>query len=171
MKKRLNALTAINKFYVKNEDDAWLRVHSRIEGADAFAVDNGSGDTMYVIFSESGCIIKGFDHESPFSPYAREDMSIWAGIYDEVPQSLLAELDDPCYEKENVTFCVWREVSQNEWRKGNIDNPDNDDDGFDFLIGYLCPTAEDCCEWAQDYFEDEDVSLETVREFYSKETL
>jgi hypothetical protein len=34
---------------------------------------NGSGDELYILFNPFGAILKGFDHESFMSPWARKD--------------------------------------------------------------------------------------------------
>ncbi len=169
LKNRLYILAVFN-IIMLDEDNAWLRIHSKLTDPDGqlsiFQIYNGAGDEMFVIFSNDGCIIKGFDHESFFSPYARDEFHVWDGIYDEVPQKLLRQLDDPMFEKDDVTFCIWSETDDSEWHKGSIENSDNDDDGFDFLIDYLYSSPEDLCKWAQNYFEKA-FSQATIKQIYS----
>jgi len=161
LKGRLNILAALG-IIMSSEDEAWLRVHSKVADPEgllcAYRVDNGAGDVMFVVFADEGCIIKGFDHESYLSPYARDEYEVWPGVYDEVPQGLLSLLDDPAFEKDDATFCVWCERDDAVWKQGAVeaeDAEDGDDGGFEFLLGLLFPTAEDYVVWAQDYYEEE----------------
>lgn len=158
LQKRLDVLVTLN-IILLSEKDSWLRLHSRIADPGGqlgiYKIDNGAGDTMFIVFSNAGCIIKGFDHESALSPYARDEFAVCPGIYDEVPADLLRLLDDPMIEKQDVTFCFWREAEDSGWRKGNIINSDNLDDGHNFLLRLLFPSASDFIKWAKDYFERE----------------
>lgn len=64
--------------------------------------------------------MKGFDHESELSPYARPEYDVHPGIYDQTPTLLLALLEDEALEKEDVTFCIWRETTDTKWRMGDV---------------------------------------------------
>jgi hypothetical protein len=66
-----------------------------------------SGDDMFIFFKQDSAIIKGFDHESPISPYNAEEFKVWPGIYDGGPPHLLKLLDDEAVERKLVTFCIW----------------------------------------------------------------
>lgn len=47
---------------------------------------NGSGDELDIVFSPTGAYIRGFDHESPLSPYGHEDVPApWPGVLDSSP--------------------------------------------------------------------------------------
>jgi hypothetical protein len=50
---------------------------------------NGQGDDFFILFNDNGAIIKGFDHESPMSPYANDPKRVWPGVLDEVPDVLM----------------------------------------------------------------------------------
>ncbi|WP_123042562.1 hypothetical protein [Cohnella candidum] len=47
--------------------------------------------------------MKGFDHESPLSPYAQDEHRVWPGIYDNVPSELLSLLE---HEGEGVPITI-----------------------------------------------------------------
>lgn len=168
LNKRLTQLSILS-IIMTEESKAWLRVHIKVLDETAksiiFNIDNGSGDHVFIVFSEKGCIIKGFDHESFFSPYARDKHHVWPGIYDNVPQELLCLLDDPMFEKDDVTFCIWRTNADLAWQKGNIENPNSYDDGSNFLIGFLFALTDDYVEWANDYY-GQDVSAEVINDFF-----
>ena len=62
-----NALTDPSEEYLriieKEENEAYLK----------YIVDNGSGDTLYVIFTEYIVLIKGFAHESSLIQFAKKE--------------------------------------------------------------------------------------------------
>ena len=73
-------------------------------------------NNMFILFSEHGVIIKGFDHESGLSPYANESFKLVDGIYDLVPKELLNLLNDKSIEKEVATFCIWKTPEDLVWK-------------------------------------------------------
>lgn len=156
LKQQLLGLSALD-IILCSED--WLRRYQFFpqwdEGVTMASISNGSGDDMYILFAPEGVIVKGFDHESAMSPHARDDYEVWPGIYDQVPSALLHRLEDEALTKEEATFCLWREPSDAQWRTGDIGNPEQLDDGSDFLLGMIYETAEDYIEWAEDYYEIE----------------
>jgi len=135
---------------------------------DLAEINDGSGNNLFIVFSSHGVIMKGFDHESEMSPYAREDFSIWPGIYDSTPLSLSQLLDDESLEKSVVTFCIWRESTDNEWKVGNVVFPEGKDDGSEELLELICPNPKEYKKWADEYFEA-DISLEIITKVYDSE--
>ncbi|MNU83362.1 hypothetical protein D3C71_730610 [compost metagenome] len=150
--------------------DEWLRYHSFFpEWKDRISmakIDNGSGDHLFILFAPQGTIIKGFDHESELSPYARDEHEIWPGIYEGVPKELFLLLEDEAIKNEDVTFCIWRKNYDLEWQKGEVEIPDGEEDGSDFLLGTIFQTPEDFVEFAKDYF-DLTPSLDIVANIYN----
>lgn len=57
-------------------------------------MSNGSGDEFDIVFSPAGAYIRGFDHESPMSPYVDDEP--WPGVVDQIlrlnPQASIADL-------------------------------------------------------------------------------
>lgn len=153
-------------------EEKWLRVHRYepdwLNDAALGIVDNGAGDDLYVVFAPDGIVIKGFDHHSPLSPHAREDYEVWPGMYEEAPEKLLAYLDrDPdLFDREDVTFCLWRSPDDTHWWTGELEDAEGLDDGSDFLFGYLLPTPEEYVDWAETYF-GKSISFEAVRHVYA----
>ncbi len=82
---------------MQSQEKSWLRVTSfyklHCDEVDMVKIDNGAGDHMYILFSNFGAIIKGFDHESALSPYANDNGEIAEGIYDSLPEKLMELLD------------------------------------------------------------------------------
>ncbi|AIQ35594.1 hypothetical protein R50345_13810 [Paenibacillus sp. FSL R5-0345] len=154
LKKLLKILSSLNIVLCTEE---WLRYHRFVSEFDKnvslASIDNGSGDDLFIIFAPQGTIIKGFDHESEISPYARDEHEVWPGIYEEVPTSLLSFLEDEAINKDDVTFCIWRENNDLTWQKGKVEIQAGAEDGSDFLLGTIFVTAEDFVEFAEGYFE------------------
>ncbi|WP_261300545.1 hypothetical protein [Paenibacillus andongensis] len=150
-------------------EDEWLRYHRFVqdydEGVCMAKIDNGAGDHLIILFSPEGTIIKGFDHESELSPYALDEHKVLQGIYDDVPKELLSLLEDDAIEKDDVTFCIWRENSDTNWHKGKVEIPKGKSDGSDFLVGCIFHTPEDFVEFAEGYFELSP-SLDVVAKIY-----
>lgn len=153
--KRLMKIHALLNIVLCREE--WTRYHSYFpEWKDKISmakIDNGAGDHLFILFAPQGAIIKGFDHESELSPYARDEHEIWPGIYDGVPKELFFLLEDEAIRKEDVTFCIWRKNCDLEWQKGAVEIPDGEEDGSNFLLGTIFQTPEDFVEFAKDYFD------------------
>ena len=95
-----NALTDPSEEYLriinKEENEAYLK----------YIVDNGSGDTLYVIFTEDIVLIKGFAHESSLSQFAKEkfDRSVIQKIYDGVDEKYISLFDDREIDETTFSF-------------------------------------------------------------------
>ncbi|KQO17851.1 hypothetical protein [Paenibacillus sp. Leaf72] len=163
LEKQMRILAALDLMMCEEE---WLRVHrydsSWSDDETMGSLNNGAGDVVFVVFAPEGAIIKGFDHESPYSPHAQEEYGTWPGIYDEVPEALLHRIQDVAFTYEDVTFCIWWENGNSAWHISEYEQPGGWEDGADFLLGYLCDSPESYQEWAQGYFEEE-LDLAAVR--------
>ena len=128
---------------------------------------NGSGDELYILFNASGAIMKGFDHESAMSPWARDDQSLWPQLFDNVPPVFEQFLKEPSFEISDTTFCIWRQRNDPSWSVGKIAYPDGDEssDGSEEQLSLLCGGPELYVKFAKDYFE-KDVSLEVLTAIY-----
>lgn len=131
---------------------------------------NGSGDEFDIVFSGAGAYIRGFDHESPMSPYVNDGP--WPGVVDSVPRIFREQVMEPAFTDEGVptvTVCLWREAGSDRWEAGKIDFPDGYEspDGADWLFQLLTtPTPEAFQEFAEDYYETE-ADIEAVRHLYA----
>ncbi|APO47123.1 hypothetical protein BS614_25755 [Paenibacillus xylanexedens] len=178
LRKRMRILAALDIIFSEEE---WLRVHyyeAELQPGVAWgSINNGAGDHLHVLFTNSGTLIKGFDHESPLSPHAREDGEIYPGMYDEVPEALMAVLRDheETLDMEDVTFCLWQEGNDLSWKVGNwIQLAMTEEDevdargGAEFLLGYLEKNTEDYVDWAKGYYDLPDLPLEAVTDVYAE---
>jgi len=178
LRKQMRMLAALDIIF---SEEKWLRVHhyeAELQPGVAWgSINNGAGDHLHVLFTDSGTLIKGFDHESPLSPHAREDGEIYPGMYDEVPETLMAVLRDQeeTLDLEDVTFCLWKEGNDLPWKVGNwiqlaMTEEDKADarGGAEFLLGYIEKNSEDYVDWAKGYYDLQDLPLEAVAEIYEE---
>ncbi|MFJ4710868.1 hypothetical protein [Streptomyces sp. NPDC088785] len=143
---------------------------ARGPGEEVALMDNGSGDDFSVHFTPAGVLIRGFDHESPMSPYTTDDEQVWPGVVDDVPASLAPLLAGPAFHDEDidaprVTVCLWRETGDTVWHTGSAIDfpPGSDPDGSGFLFRLLTDRSPETVRADfQDYYE-RPVPLDAVR--------
>ncbi|NUT95126.1 MAG: hypothetical protein HOY78_24195 [Saccharothrix sp.] len=145
-------------------------------GEQLASMRDGAGNEYDIVFTAAGAYVRGFDHESPMSPYATDDEP-WPGVLDTVPDIFRDCVEEPAFSDEYgtpyVTVCLWREHDDTTWRHGDITFPDgnHDHDGADWLFALLTdPTPEAYREWAQDYH-GKPVDLDAVRHVYTGQPL
>ncbi|MFE7902996.1 hypothetical protein ACFU3E_37050 [Streptomyces sp. NPDC057424] len=137
---------------------------------------NGSGDEYSIVFSPFGVFVRGFDHESPMSPYVEDGP--WPGVLDEVPEVFRPYVEEPAFSDEDgvplVTACVWQETGDDGWKAGTIDFSESateDPDGAGYLFQLLVDRSPEAFQrWAEDYYEVP-VDLEAVRHVFSSSPL
>ncbi|MBT2408834.1 hypothetical protein J7I97_33485 [Streptomyces sp. ISL-87] len=128
-------------------------------GEEMASMRNGSGDEYSIVFSAAGAYVRGFDHESPMSPYGN-DGEPWPGVVDEVPELFRSFVEEPAFTDEEgvpvVTACLWRGVSDGRWHHGTIDFPERavDPDGATSLFSLLIDRSSAAFQrFAEDYYE------------------
>lgn len=144
------------------------------QSEEIFSMRNGSGDEFDIVFSPAGAYIRGFNHESPMSPYA--DDTVWPGVLDSVPEIFRDCVEEPAFMDDDmprVTFCLWREPGDARWHAGRIDFPadHSDPDGSGWMFGLpVDPRPEAFQAFAEDYYE-RPVDLDAVRHIYEQKPL
>ncbi len=141
-------------------------------GEEMASMRNGSGDEYSIVFSPAGAYIRGFDHESPMSPYGN-DGEPWPGVLDDVPPAFHPYVEEPAFSDENdvpaVTACLWRADGADRWHHGSIDFPDGrpDPDGTTHLFELLADRSPEAFHrHAEEYYETS-VDLAAVRAIYA----
>lgn len=174
LKNCLNAMATLD-IIMTAKKQAWLRRINvcSMGKANAFVIDNGSGDNLVVIFTENGTLIKGFDHESEYNQFAADEWD--NGFFDYTFSNLPAEFAELLDEdsRDNTTFCMWCMDNTDMWVQNEQeinDEEEDDDGGKSFLLWYICKTPEEWCDWAKDYYETE-IASDTVKKVYNKEPL
>ncbi|MFD3534663.1 hypothetical protein [Streptomyces sp. NPDC058664] len=139
-------------------------------------MDNGAGDAYSVVFSPEGVYIRGFDHESPMSPFVDADENVWPGVLDAVPEVFRSCVEEPSFVEDGircVTACLWRETDDDRWRTGRIeyDGGGSDPDGASYLFSFLMDgDPENYADWARSYY-DTPVDVDAVRHIYAMRPL
>ncbi len=135
------------------------------------SMSNGSGDGYFLLFDSHGAIMKGFDHESPMSPWSNDDEKLWPGIFDAVPEEFQSFLSEPAFSIQDSTFCIWRKYIDSSWQVGTIDYPVEDDpDGSEWMLSILDCKPSTYREFAESYYE-KPLDLDAVERIYRHEPL
>ncbi|MER6346076.1 hypothetical protein ACWC10_22635 [Streptomyces sp. NPDC001595] len=132
------------------------------EGEQLASMRDGMGSGYAIVFSAAGAYVRGFDHQSLMSPWARMDVpAVWPGVLDDVPEVFAQYVTEPAFRAEDgvpmVTCCLWRQAADPRWRTGTIDLPeqgDGDPDGADLLFELLVDRSPEAyAQWASEYYE------------------
>lgn len=142
------------------------------DGEEMASMRNGSGDEYSIVFSAAGAYVRGFDHESPMSPFGN-DGEPWPGVVDEVPEPFRAFVEEPAFTDHErvpvVTACLWRGPTDEQWHHGTIEYPEDavDPDGATSLFGLLVDRSPEAFQrFAEDYYEVS-VDLEAVSQVHA----
>ncbi len=81
-------------------------------------------------------------------------------------------MQEPAFRIEDVTFCIWRQVNDANWRVGTVDFPadHSDPDGSEFLLSALDGRPETYQIWAKSYYEC-DLQLAAVEHVFRHRSL
>lgn len=154
-------------------EDRYYSMNARwADGEEMASMRDGSGNEYSIVFSAAGAYVRGFDHESPMSPYGNEHEP-WPGVVDEVPELFRPFVEEPAFTDEDgvpvVTACLWRGATDDRWHHGTIEFPDRavDPDGAARLFELLVDRSPEAFQrFAEDYYEVP-VDLEAVRQVYA----
>jgi hypothetical protein len=166
------SLSMLDAIIQQNRDYRYYFFNSKWSGGVQLAsMNNGQGDSWFCTFSSDGAFLKGFDHESPMSPWSNEDHKIWPGVLDNVPSEFKRFTTEPEVFIDDTTFCIWQRPDDLEWRRGQISfPPGNDPDGSAHLLGVLDGNPQTYRQWAEEYYECA-VSLSSVEHIYMHKPL
>ncbi|HEX7167481.1 MAG TPA: hypothetical protein VF230_10920 [Acidimicrobiales bacterium] len=133
---------------------------------------NGSGDEYSITFTPAGAYVRGFDHESPLSPWAFRPVAVVRGLIDRVPASLRECAVEPAFTMDGipqVTGCLWREGSDNARQFGSPARPElaGEDGGAATLFAELDGKPETYVAFAAEVNEVE-LDLDQVRAVFER---
>lgn len=139
---------------------------------------DGCGNDYSIVFSPAGAYARGFDHESPMSPYRVTPAVPWPGLFDGVPEVFVHNVSEPAFSGHDgiprVTVCFWREQADSLWRAGRAEAlPAGVEDGssaewlFDVLVD---GRPEAYQQFAEEYYEVT-VDIEAIRRVYALQPL
>jgi len=120
---------------------------------------NGHGDEMHVLFREDGSAINGFAHE-----YEQQDKSkLTKGLSSIFHEFIFGEPVNSI----GTTFCLWTTEIKN-WQVGQLGSfEDNSEEMLNIFDG----KPRTYINWAIDYYEMDNISLETVTKIYNGQPL
>ncbi len=131
-------------------------------GSSAAEIRNGSGDDSFIVFAPAGGFIRGFEHESPMSPWRTDPPTQWPGLTDGLPEVFAEFLTESAFALEGVfaaTYCLWRQQHDTSWQTGPVTYPDHrsgvSPDGSDQFLNEILtsPNSLPYQQFARDYFE------------------
>lgn len=132
----------------------------------------GSGDDASITFTHAGAYLRGFDHESPLSPYMNDPVAPFPGLLERVPAALQDAVHDAAWQHDGVpvvTVSLWRLTGDDRWHVARAqDPPPGADDGSDWLFADLDGQPETYLRFATDYYEpDQPLDRSIVEHVYA----
>lgn len=126
---------------------------------------DGCGNDYSIVFSPAGAFARGFDHESPMSPYRVTPPTPWPGLFDGLPEAFRLQAAEPAFSDPAglplTTACFWREQTDTVWRAGTVDS------SAEWLFDVLLDGRPEAYrEFAEEYYEVA-VDIEAVRHVYA----
>lgn len=139
---------------------------------------DGSGNEYSIVFSAAGAYARGFDHESPMSPYRVSPSVSWPGLLDTVPEVFRSCVEEPAFSDPDgavrATVVFWRETSDFEWRSGNVEVSDRDQmdadadaDGAERLFDVLADGRPEAYQLHAEEYCEVKMHLDAVRHVYA----
>lgn len=147
---RLKALLLLDEIMTPPEHDYLRIINSGNDGQVLwYIIDNGSGDSLMILFINQDVFIKGFDHESELNQFAAKewDNEFFTKIFAGVPDNLMKLLTKE--ERDETTFCMWYLSDVKKWHENKISDNDG---GKSWLLRYIPQSADQFLEWAEDYY-------------------
>jgi len=136
------------------------------EGEQLASMRDGGGDEWFLLFWPGGSVLKGFVHDAAMAKPVNDGLPPWPGVVDSVPAAHATRLRNPAFALDRATFCIWRDGSDDQWRRGPIQFPSGKDpDGSEHLLGVLDGDPVSYSRWAEQYYEIEIPFIE-VRRLY-----
>jgi hypothetical protein len=138
------------------------------EGEELASMRDGRGAEFYACFSTYGCLLKGY---APNAIVAKLPSIAVGEHYRGLPNALVHTMHIPALHPQQVTFCIWRSMTDKVWHRNCIPLPVGaDPDGSAALLGLLDGQAESYMTWAEAYYR-RPVPLSAVEAIYEHQPL
>ena len=135
------------------------------EGESMASMRNGCGDLWFALFCPAGVALHGLAHEAPYF----KPGSLWPGLFEELPSEFHSNfLNEPAFQTEFSTFCIWRLTRDKSWHQGPVKLPAGEDpDGSVSLLSILQGRPEQYKEFASEYYElERDLDVADIAAIY-----
>jgi hypothetical protein len=172
------SLAVLDMIMAPNRESRYYSYHVTWRpGEDLVSMQNGSGDQYSIVFLADGAAyVRGFDHESPMSPWGN-DGELWPGLIDGMPERFLKYVYEPafgCYGIAEMTVCLWTESgAAGSWEHGSILPPGGPGDrsGAGWLFELVSrPEPRRYQAFARHYYEVE-IDAAAVADIYASRPL
>ena len=176
---RSRALAMLDAIVCPEWEDRYYSMDPRWSpGEEMASMRDGSGNDYAVVFSSAGAYVQACDHESPVSAYRTTPPTLWAGLFDSVPEVFRKHVNEPAFANHDglprATVCLWCQTTDAAWHCGDVQVPDQDTDDADgalWLLGILCDgTGEEYRTYVEEVHE-RDIALDAVAHLYALRTL
>lgn len=168
LRHRLDVMTYLDEILTPEDDDS-LRMFTKgeEEGYQWYIMDDGSGDSFMVLFSDLGVVLKGFEHENELNQFAADEWNnaFFENMFQGMPKKMYDLLTAD--ERDNTTFCTWYLNAAGKWYENVIEDNDG---GKEYLLGYIPENVEDLINWASDYYE-KDFNEEVMEQLFNNAVL
>ena len=126
-----------------------------------------NGDSFHAWFTKNGCFFRGNKHDSKMSSCLNTPKKPWQGIYTGVPDTFKRALSEPSFSIDDVSFCFWRQYSDEGWKIGEVEFAEGvDPDGSIVLLDILNGNPGDYQDFVEEFYE-EDIPLLPIRHIYA----
>jgi hypothetical protein len=144
---------------------------------DLASMQNGSGDEYSIVFLDDGAAYaRGFDHESPVSPWDN-DGDLWPGLIDGLAERFVKYVREPAFGCDGIpdmTVCLWTESDvAGSWEHGSVPPPGGpgDQSGAETLFFLVSrPEPGQYRAWASSYY-GIDIDTAAVADIYASRPL
>nr|WTB33393.1 hypothetical protein OG781_31445 [Streptomyces sp. NBC_00830] len=163
LRSRSQALAALDAILCPEERfrTYTFRIESQSEAT--AEMRDGAGGEYSIHFSGSGAFARGFDHESPMSPYRVAPPVVWPNLDASVPAEFAPYLGRRVVDGSDsvplATVLFWSRAGADGWETGDVLVPDEEienADGAELLFSQLIEVQPEVyVEYAEDCFEFE----------------
>jgi hypothetical protein len=174
VRERSRAMAVLDAVMSPEWEGRYFSFNSRWAAAEEMAsMRDGSGNEYSIVFSAAGAYARGFDHESPMSPYRVSPPAPWPGMFEGVPEVFRSQISEPAFSDHRgtprATVCFWREHDAAEWRAGAVEELAEgmrDDGSAEWLFEVLLDGRPEAYQqFAEEYYEVA-VDIKAVRHVY-----
>jgi hypothetical protein len=172
---RSRAMAVLDAIMSPDWDSRYYSFDARWSPTEEMAsMRDGSGNDYSIVFSPAGAYARGFDHESPMSPYRVTPPVAWPGLFDGVPEAFRHYVTEPAFGNPDgtprVTVCFWRTAADAGWRAGGaapLPAGVEDGESAEWLFDVLTDGRPQAYQqFAEEYYEAA-VDIEAVRHVYA----